>query len=144
MVNKALAVFQQASESGDMSGAGAATAEKVLNEALTYDPDCEAAVATLAQILLSSGNVEGAAVLFRKQAALARTVPDIQNALQFAFVSGSHLTVRHMYFCADISPFCVGDGSAGGLHEKLSRGSCELHESSTELKVIIGGNLRLI
>ena len=87
MVNKALAVFQQASETGDTTGAGAATAEKVLNEALTFDPDSEAAVATLAQILLSSGNVDGAAKLFRKQAELARTVPDIQNALQFAFVS---------------------------------------------------------
>lgn len=79
MVNKALAIFQASED--------AAGAEKVLNEALQYDPDCEAAVATLAQILLSSGNVEGAAVLFRKQAELARTIPDIQNALQFAFVS---------------------------------------------------------
>ena len=79
MVNKALAIFQA---NGDSTGS-----EKVLKEALEFDPDCEAAVATLAQILLSAGDVEGAAVLFRKQADLARTAPDIQNALQFAFVS---------------------------------------------------------
>ena len=78
MVNKGLAIFQW---KNDLQAA-----ESVIRDALTLDPDCEAAVATLAQISLQQGKIDAASELFRKQVELARTEPDIMNALQFAYV----------------------------------------------------------
>ena len=78
MVNKGLAVFQL---KNDLEGA-----EKIIKEALEHDPECEAAVATLAQLSLQQGKIEQASQLFERQVELARTEPDIANALQFLYV----------------------------------------------------------
>ena len=78
-VNKALAVFQWR---GDLS-----TAEVLCREALELDPDSEAAVATMAQLTLQQGKIDPAVRLFRKQVDLARSLPELVNALKFAYVS---------------------------------------------------------
>ncbi|EJD00277.1 TPR-like protein [Fomitiporia mediterranea MF3/22] len=75
MVNKGLALFQW---KNDLAGA-----EKIIKEALEADPECEAAVATLAQISLQRGEVEQAMKYFERQVDLARTEADVMNALQF-------------------------------------------------------------
>lgn len=87
MVNKALAICQW---KADLE-----TAEKVVLEALEYDPESEAAIATLAQLSLQQGKVERASELFRKQVDLARTEADVMNALQFAYVRFPHFNRIH-------------------------------------------------
>ena len=88
MVNKGLTVFQWKNDLNE--------AEKIIGEALELDPECEAAVATLAQISLQQGKVERAGELFRKQVDLARTEADIANALQFAYVRICSLSFLQM------------------------------------------------
>ena len=78
MVNKGLTLFQW---KNDLAGA-----EKIIKEALDADPECEAAVATLAQISLQRGEVDRAMQYFQRQVDLARTEADVMNALQFMHV----------------------------------------------------------
>lgn len=78
MVNKGLTLFQW---KNDIAGA-----EKIIKDALEADPECEAAVATLAQISLQRGEVEQAMKYFQRQVDLSRTEPDVMNALQFMHV----------------------------------------------------------
>lgn len=78
MVNKGLAIFQWRSD--------VKAAEQCIREALEADPECEAAIATLAQLQLQQGKFEEAAKLFHKQVEIARTRPDLEMALQFALV----------------------------------------------------------
>lgn len=85
MVNKGLTIFQWKNNLDE--------ADKIISEALDYDADCEAAVATLAQISLQQGKVERASELFRHQVELARTEADIMNALQFAYVRTQSLSL---------------------------------------------------
>ncbi|KAL5521946.1 TOM70 [Sanghuangporus sanghuang] len=75
MVNKGLTLFQWKND--------LAAAEKIIKEALVADPECEAAVATLAQISLQRGEVEQAMTYFQRQVELSRTEADVMNALQF-------------------------------------------------------------
>ena len=82
MVNKGLALFQWKQD--------IEAAEKCCQEALEIDPECEAAVATLAQISLQRGEVVRAMELFQQQVELARTESDVMNALQFMHVSLLH------------------------------------------------------
>ena len=79
MVNKGLTLFQW---KNDIPGA-----EAVIKEVYEADADCEAAVATLAQISLQRGEVERAVELFQRQVELARTETDVMNGLQFMHVS---------------------------------------------------------
>jgi tetratricopeptide (TPR) repeat protein len=79
MVNKGLALFQWKQDIG--------AAESSCREALAIDDECEAAVATLAQLALQQGRVEEAVGLFERQAELARSEPELVNALTYKFVS---------------------------------------------------------
>ncbi|THG92786.1 hypothetical protein EW145_g8587, partial [Phellinidium pouzarii] len=78
MVNKGLTLFQW---KNDLSGA-----EAIIVDALAADAECEAAVATLAQINLQRGEVDRAMELFKRQVELARTENDIMSAYQFMHV----------------------------------------------------------
>lgn len=78
-MNKALAVYQGKQDF--------AAAERLCNEALQIDEECDAAVATLAQFSLQQGIYEKAAEYLAKQAELARTEPELVNALSYKFVS---------------------------------------------------------
>jgi lipopolysaccharide biosynthesis regulator YciM len=77
-VNKGLALFQWKQDVG--------AAEAACRAALAVDSECEAAVATLAQLALQQGHVAEAVDLFARQAELARSEPELVNALTYQFV----------------------------------------------------------
>ncbi|PFH53634.1 hypothetical protein AMATHDRAFT_137300 [Amanita thiersii Skay4041] len=79
LVNKGLTLFQWKQ---DISAA-----ERCCNEALRIDPECEAAVATLAQLNLQQGKIDKAVEMFEKQVDLARTEPELVNALTYQYAS---------------------------------------------------------
>lgn len=79
LVNKGLALYQWKQ---DISAA-----ERCCNEALRIDPECEAAVATLAQLSLQQSKIERAVEMFERQAELARSEPELVNALTYQYVS---------------------------------------------------------
>lgn len=56
-------------------------AEALCNEALTIDPDCDVAVATLAQLSLQQGKIDEAIKWFEKSGQLARTEGELANAI---------------------------------------------------------------
>lgn len=78
MVNKGLALYQWQQD--------IAAAEECCNEALKIDPECDAAVATLAQLSLQQSKIERAMEMFKKQSELARTEPELVNALTYQYV----------------------------------------------------------
>lgn len=61
-------------------------AERCCNEALQIDPECEAAVATLAQLNLQQSRIEKAVEMFQRQADLARSEPELANVLTYQYV----------------------------------------------------------
>lgn len=78
LVNKGLALYQRNQELGP--------AEACCNEALEIDPECDAAVATLAQLSLQQSRIDLAVKHFAKQAELARSEPELMNALTYQYV----------------------------------------------------------
>ena len=78
MVNKGLALFQWKQD--------AEGAERCCNEALRTDPECEAAVATLAQLSLQQGKIDVAVSMFERHTELARNEPELVNALTYQYV----------------------------------------------------------
>jgi mitochondrial import receptor subunit TOM70 len=78
LVNKALTIYQWQQ---DLPGA-----ERLLREALKIDPDCDSAIATLAQLTLQQGRLDDAIELFSKHASIARTEPELEQALTFKYV----------------------------------------------------------
>lgn len=89
LINKALALFQQKSEFTE--------AEKLCEKALIIDPECDIAVATMAQLLLQQGKVNEALNYFEKAADLARTPGEIINALSYAEATRTQLEVQEKY-----------------------------------------------
>jgi mitochondrial import receptor subunit TOM70 len=81
LVNKGLAYYQWKQDS--------VVAETLCREALDIDPDCEAAVATLAQLSLQQGKIDAAVEMFARHANLARTEPELVNALTYKYVGGN-------------------------------------------------------
>ena len=79
MVNKGLAMFQWQQD--------VAAAEKCCQEALEIDPECEAAVATLAQLSLQQGKIDVAMRMFDRQSQLARSEPELVSSLTYQYVS---------------------------------------------------------
>lgn len=78
-VNKALALFQWKQDIN--------AAESLCKEALAIDPDCDVAVATLAQLSLQQGKIEDAITWFEKSASLARTEGELINAITYEHAS---------------------------------------------------------
>jgi len=83
MVNKGLALFQSKQD--------AVSAIKLCEEALTIDPENEAAVATLAQLNLQQGNVGEALKMFNRHCELARTEPELTNALTYKYATEAQI-----------------------------------------------------
>ena len=79
MVNKGLALFQWKQDIG--------AAEICCQEALEIDPECEAAVATLAQLCLQQSKIDTAVELFKRQLELARSEPELANTLTYMYAS---------------------------------------------------------
>lgn len=86
MVNKGLALFQWQQD--------VEAAERCCQEALEIDPECEAAVATLAQLSLQQGKIDVALRMFDRQSQLARSEPELVGALTYQFVSVSSVRCR--------------------------------------------------
>lgn len=78
IVNKGLALYQWKQD--------IKAAEDCCNEALLIDPECEAAVATLAQLNLQQNKIAEAVKMFERQAELARSEPELVNALTYQYV----------------------------------------------------------
>jgi import receptor subunit TOM70 len=80
LVNKGLTLYQWKQD--------VSPAEQCCRDALELDPECEAAVATLGQLSLQAGRLEDAVRMFGRQAELARSEAEMNNALTYHFVSG--------------------------------------------------------
>ena len=83
MINKALVLFQWKQ---DLSGA-----EQLCRDALRIDPDCDVAIATLAQLSLQQSKIPEAIEYFRKSADIARTEPELVNAITYEYASRAQL-----------------------------------------------------
>ncbi|KAH8813797.1 hypothetical protein DL96DRAFT_1625416 [Flagelloscypha sp. PMI_526] len=83
LVNKGLAMYQK---NQDMEAV-----ERCCNEALEIDPECEAALS------LQQSKVKDAVKQFERQAELARTEPELTNALTYKYASLSQLEFIQNY-----------------------------------------------
>lgn len=61
------------------------------------DPECDIAVATMAQLLLQQGKVTEALTYFERAAELSRTEGEIVNALSYAEATRTQLEVQEKY-----------------------------------------------
>lgn len=72
-----------------------------MNKELTkyplVDPECDIAVATMAQLLLQQGKVTEALEYFERAAELSRTEGEIINALSYAEATRTQLEVQEKY-----------------------------------------------
>lgn len=106
LINKALAIFQWKQDFQE--------AEKLCQKALIsiaplpclqvfkadisiVDPECDIAVATMAQLLLQQGKVTEALKYFERAAELSRTEAEIVNALSYAEATRTQLEVQEKY-----------------------------------------------
>ncbi|KAF8057562.1 ADP/ATP carrier receptor [Lyophyllum atratum] len=89
LVNKGLALYQWKQDIG--------AAERCCAEALRIDPECEAAVATLAQLSLQQSKIKEAVEYFGRQAELARSEPELVNALTYQYASTSQVEFLKNY-----------------------------------------------
>ena len=83
MINKALVLFQWKQ---DLAGA-----EKLCQQALEIDPDCDVAIATVAQLNLQQSKIPQAIEYFRRSAEVARTEPELVNAITYEQASLAQL-----------------------------------------------------
>ncbi|KIM44329.1 hypothetical protein M413DRAFT_25750 [Hebeloma cylindrosporum] len=89
LVNKGLALYQWKQDIG--------AAERCCHEALRIDDECEAAVATLAQLSLQQSKIGEAVKMFERQAELARSEPELVNALTYQFATSSQVEFLKSY-----------------------------------------------
>lgn len=64
---------------------------------IVVDPECDIAVATMAQLLLQQGKVNDALKYFERAAELSRTEGEIINALSYAEATRTQLEVQEKY-----------------------------------------------
>lgn len=83
LINKALVIFQWKQDH--------AGAEKLCLQALETDPDCDVAIATLAQLSLQQSKIPEAIEYFRRSAEVARTEPELINAITYEYASRAQL-----------------------------------------------------
>ncbi|KAI9780118.1 MAG: TOM (translocase of outer membrane) complex component [Peltula sp. TS41687] len=89
LINKALALFQWKQNFSE--------AEALCQKALIIDPECDIAVATMAQLLLQQGKVPESLKYFERAAELSRTEGEIVNALSYAEATRTQLEVQEKY-----------------------------------------------
>lgn len=89
MVNKALCLYQ--------SRTALEEAEAICREALALDPASDIAVATLGQLLLQQNKIEDAVKTFEHSAEIARTEPELQNALAYENATRAQLDFIEKY-----------------------------------------------
>jgi import receptor subunit TOM70 len=103
LINKALALFQWKQDFKE--------AENLCQKALIIDPECDIAVATMAQLLLQQNDVPGALKYFERAAELARTEGEIVNALSYAEATRTQVQVTEKY--PKLAAKLAGAGPAG-------------------------------
>jgi import receptor subunit TOM70 len=81
---------------------------------MTVDPECDIAVATLAQLLLQQGKVTDALKCFERAAELSRTEGEIVNALSYAEATRTQLEVQEKYPQLAARLQQMGAGGLGG------------------------------
>ncbi|KAG8966579.1 TOM (translocase of outer membrane) complex component [Tulasnella sp. 419] len=79
IVNKALALFQWKHSVED--------SERLLQEALEIDPECDSAIATLAQLYLQTNRLEDASAMFQRHVNIARTQAELEQTFQFDYAT---------------------------------------------------------
>jgi import receptor subunit TOM70 len=89
MVNKALCLYQ--------SRQALPEAEAMCREALEIDPTCDIAIATLGQLLLQQNKIREAAKAFEHSAEIARTEPELVNALAYENATKAQLDFIEKY-----------------------------------------------
>ena len=89
MINKALVLFQWKQDH--------AGAEKLCLQALETDPDCDVAIATLAQLSLQQSKIPEAIEYFRRSAEIARTEAELVNAITYEHASRAQLQFIRNY-----------------------------------------------
>ena len=107
LINKALALFQwkQDFKEAENLCQKALISEFICSTSSIWrftdkcvvDPDCDIAVATMAQLLLQQNNVPGALKYFERAAQLARTEGEIVNALSYAEATRTQVKVTERY-----------------------------------------------
>ncbi|PSN71972.1 mitochondrial precursor protein [Corynespora cassiicola Philippines] len=107
LINKALALFQWKNDFGE--------AEKLCQKALILDPECDIAVATMAQLLLQQGKVTEALKYFERAAELSRTEGEIVNALSYAEATRTQLEVQEKYPQLASKLGAMGAGLGAGM-----------------------------
>ncbi|ORY03047.1 hypothetical protein BCR34DRAFT_627407 [Clohesyomyces aquaticus] len=107
LINKALALFQWKNDFGE--------AEKLCQKALIIDPECDIAVATMAQLLLQQGKVTEALKYFERAAELSRTEGEIVNALSYAEATRTQLEVQEKYPKLASKLGAMGAGFGSGM-----------------------------
>lgn len=84
---------------------------------VTVDPECDIAVATLAQLLLQQGKVSQALKYFERAAELARTEAEVVNAISYAEATRAQLDVQDKYpkLAARLARMGGGPGLGPGM-----------------------------
>ncbi|KAG6104144.1 TOM (translocase of outer membrane) complex component [Claviceps sp. LM454 group G7] len=103
LINKALGLFQWKQDFKE--------AEQLCQKALIVDPECDIAVATMAQLLLQQNKVTEALKYFERAAELARTEAEIVNALSYAEATRTQVQVAEKY--PKLASKLAGAGGAG-------------------------------
>lgn len=109
LVNKALAIYQMKQDSAEAEKTcqkaldskyhweSLVIQEKYANKQPAVDPECDIAVATMAQLLLQRGNITEALKYFRRAADLARTEFEMINALSYSEATACQLKIQEEY-----------------------------------------------
>jgi len=105
LINKSLTLFQWKQDFEE--------AEKLGEKALIIDPECDIAVATMAQLLLQQGKVTEALKYFERAAELARTEGELVNALSYAEATRTQIQVQEKY--PQLANKLSGMSSASGM-----------------------------
>ena len=101
-INKALAVFQWKQDFQQ--------AENLVRDAVSSDPDNDVAVGTLAQLCLQQGKIQDAIESFEKSAQVARTEPELVNAITYenATRAQAHFIKNYPNAAAKLGPLAAG------------------------------------
>lgn len=108
LINKSLAIFQRDQDFAEAEKlCEKALIRKLLqglnsllpptNMGILVDPECDIAVATMAQLLLQQGKVTEALKYFERAAELARTEGELVNALSYAEATRTQIQVQEKY-----------------------------------------------
>jgi mitochondrial import receptor subunit TOM70 len=107
LINKSLALFQwkqDFAEAEKLCQKALISTSRTLHPPLLHqtntvlvDPECDIAVATMAQLLLQQGKVTEALKYFQRAAELARTEGELVNALSYAEATRTQIKVQEEY-----------------------------------------------